>query len=54
MAQPAPQKLVTPPAPNAIVTVTAGTASPQTVTVPSQGVVQFNSDDQDYLIQLWD
>jgi hypothetical protein len=54
MAQPAPQKLATPPTPNAIVTVTAGTASPQTVTVPSQGVVQFNSDDQDYLIQLWD
>ena len=54
MAQPAPQKLDTPPTPDAIVTVTAGTASPETVTVPSQGVVQFNSDNQDYLIQLWD
>ena len=54
MAQPAPQKLGTPPTPDATVTVSAGTASPQTVNVPSQGVVKFNSDNQDYLIQLWD
>jgi hypothetical protein len=54
MAQPAPQRLGTAPTPNATVTVTAGTASPQTVTVPAQGVVQFTADNQDYLIQLWD
>ncbi|HXT24226.1 MAG TPA: hypothetical protein VN749_05285 [Candidatus Eisenbacteria bacterium] len=53
MPQPAPQRLGI-PSPNAIVTVTAGVAYPQTVTIPSKGVVQFNADGQDYLIQLWD
>jgi hypothetical protein len=54
MAQPAPQRLGTPPTPDATVTVTAGTASPQSVNIPGKGVVQFNSDNQDYLIELWD
>jgi len=54
MPQPATQRLGTPPTPNATVTVTAGTASPPTVNIPSQGVVQFTSDNQDYLIELWD
>src|SRR6266487_1790675 len=54
MPQPAPQRLGTPPTPNAIVTVSAGTASPPTVNIPSQGVVQFTADNQDYLIELWD
>lgn len=53
MAQPAPQRVGT-PTPDATVTVTAGVASPQTVTIPSQGVVEFTADSQDYLIQLWD
>ena len=53
MAQPAPQKLET-PTPDQTVTVTDGIASPAEVTIPSQGVVQFTADANDYLIELWD
>jgi hypothetical protein len=54
MAQPAPQKLGSTPIPDATVTVTAGIASPATVSIPSEGVVEFSADNQDYLIELWD
>ena len=54
MAQPAPQRLGTPPTPDATVAVTAGKAVPSSVSIPSNGVVQFNSDNQDYLVELWD
>jgi hypothetical protein len=53
MAQPAPQRLET-PTPDATVTVTNGTASPSEVNIPSEGVVQFTADGNDYLIELWD
>lgn len=53
MAQPAAQRLGV-PNPNATVTVTNGVPSPQNVTIPSKGIVQFSADGQDYLIELWD
>ena len=41
--------------PNQTVTITAQGASPKSVTIPSQGVVQFTADAQnDYLLQFFD
>ena len=53
MAQPAPQRAGT-PTPDATVTVTNGIAAPTNVTIPSEGVVEFTADGNDYLIELWD
>jgi hypothetical protein len=53
MAQPAPQRIGA-PTPDATVTITDGVASPTTVTIQAEGVVQFTADGSDYLIELWD
>src|SRR6266704_6847275 len=53
MAQPAPQRIGA-PTPDATVAITDGVASPTTVTIQAEGVVQFTADGSDYLIELWD
>jgi len=53
MAQPSMQKLGV-PEPDQTVNVTGGNPEPNPATIPSGGVVQFNADGNDYLIQLWD
>jgi hypothetical protein len=40
--------------PNATVNITGGVPSSISVNIPSQGVVQFNADAHDYLLQFFD
>ncbi|HSC46395.1 MAG TPA: hypothetical protein VLC94_11200 [Candidatus Acidoferrum sp.] len=54
MAQPAPKKVGDTPTPNATVNITNGVVSSQTVTIPSEGVVAFVADSNDYTLELWD
>lgn len=53
MAQPAPRKVGTPVV-DATVTITNGKPSQASVTIPSEGTVQFTADNNDYMLQLWD
>ena len=54
MAQPAPKKVGDTPTPNATVNITNGIVSSQSVTIPSEGVVAFVADGNDYTLELWD
>jgi hypothetical protein len=40
--------------PDAIVNITGGKANPASLNIDSEGVVQFNADAQDYLLQFFD
>lgn len=54
MAQPAPKRTGDTPTPNATVNISNGVVSSQTVTIPSEGVVAFIADNNDYMLQLFD
>src|SRR5262249_24563168 len=54
MAQPAPKKADGTPTANVTVTITNGSPSSASVTIPSEGVVAFVADNNDYLLELWD
>ena len=54
MAQPARKKAAAgTPTPDANINITNGTA-PSSVTIPSEGVVAFNADNNNYTLELWD
>ena len=54
MAQPAPKKVGDIPTPDATVNITNGVVSSQTVSIPTEGVVAFVADNNDYMLELWD
>jgi hypothetical protein len=54
MAQPAPKRAGDTPTPDKTVNINNGVVSSPSVSIPSEGVVEFVADNNDYMLELWD